>query len=102
MHVSIDAGSRNDLSPWPWTVTPSTAAKPIVPLPFPGKLLQQGSYGTDVRIIQQRLHDLGNPLTVDGIFGLRTRALVVDFQRKKQLFPDGIVGAKTWSALWQP
>lgn len=104
MHVSIALTSRNDMSPWPWSVAPVSPVlkKPVVPRPYPGTPLQQGSFGSDVRVLQQRLQDLGKPITVDGIFGQRTRTLVVDLQRGRYLLPDGIVGPKTWSALWLP
>lgn len=38
-------------------------------------------------------------LTVDGIFGPKTGARVVMFQKQTGLVPDGIVGPKTGMAL---
>ena len=35
----------------------------------------------------------------DGIFGLKTWKAVIDFQRKNNLDPDGVVGEKTMAAL---
>ena len=35
----------------------------------------------------------------DGIFGVKTEAAVIAFQKSHNLTPDGIVGAKTWAAL---
>lgn len=55
-----------------------------------------------VRTIQARLNALrygeGN-LTVDGLFGTRTRSAVYDFQLENGLKPDGIVGPVTWGKL---
>jgi hypothetical protein len=97
MHVSIEANSRNDLAPWPWS-----GAIPVVLVPYPGTPLRQGSQGQTVRTVQQRLKDRGKPLIVDGFFGPHTHQLITVFQQEKHLNPDGIVGPKTWSALWAP
>lgn len=35
----------------------------------------------------------------DGIYGMKTWKAVVDFQRKNNLDPDGVVGEKTMAAL---
>lgn len=67
---------------------------------YPGMLLRQGSRGPDVQTLQQRLSDLGQTLSVDGIFGPGTRAAVVAFQGQRGLSTDGIVGPATWAALW--
>ena len=64
--------------------------------------------GPVVKEIQQMLVDLGYVLTdkpndktkgVDGIFGIKTWRAIVDFQRKNDLEPDGIVGELTMEAL---
>ncbi len=60
------------------------------PLP----VLRQGDRGEDVRRLQVALG-----VAVDGDFGPTTKAAVVAFQKKKKLYPDGIVGRATWSAL---
>jgi hypothetical protein len=107
MHVSIRAAARNDLSPWPWSASavnpPFTSKQPVLGghgPSYPGTPLRQGSQGTHVRTIQQRLKDLGYAMTIDGIFGPGTREVVVAFQRKKNLLADGMVGPKTWAGLW--
>jgi hypothetical protein len=61
--------------------------------------VQQGSHGQAVRAVQRLLKDrFGYNLTIDGIFGPATDDAVRDFQAKKQLDVDGIVGPNTW--LW--
>ena len=107
MHVSIRAASRDDLSPWPWSAKaahlPSTPNQPVLrghAPSYPGTPLRQGSQGIYVRAMQQRLKDLGYAIMIDGNFGLRTREVVVAFQRKQNLLPDGIVALKTWAGLW--
>lgn len=49
--------------------------------------------------LQARLYDLGYNIKVDGSFGPDTRKKVKDFQKKKHLNPDGIVGEYTYKAL---
>lgn len=64
--------------------------------------LQLGSQGKDVRTLQTRLNARPTtllPLTIDGVFGMKTLARVKDFQARKGLKVDGIVGPKTWAAL---
>ena len=55
--------------------------------------------GENVKKIQEMLKVLNYTITVDGIFGLKTYAAVRDFQSKNGLIADGIVGAKTLTAL---
>ena len=38
-------------------------------------------------------------LKVDGVFGAKTEARVREFQRNRNLTPDGVVGADTRAAL---
>ncbi len=62
--------------------------------------LKQGSRGTQVKTMQQKLKNWGYYNgSVDGIFGAKTRSAVVYFQKKNGLSADGIVGAKTLKAL---
>jgi Putative peptidoglycan binding domain len=107
MHVSIRAVSRDDLSPWPWSASAAnrsfTSKQPILAgraPSYPGTPLRQGSQGTHVRTIQQRLKDLGYAITIDGIFGPGTREVIFAFQRKRNLLADSMVGPKTWASLW--
>jgi putative chitinase len=63
-------------------------------------ILKQGSTGTDVKDLQQKLQDLGfDPQGVDGNFGTGTQAAVIAFQQSKGLQADGIAGPATLAAL---
>lgn len=57
-------------------------------------VLRIGSKGPDVMKLQQLLY-----LKADGIFGQLTLEAVKAFQNDNGLFPDGIVGPKTWAML---
>lgn len=58
-----------------------------------------GSTCESVTILQKVLNCLGNRLTVDGQFGVRTYAAVTSFQNTSSLVLDGVVGPATWAAL---
>ena len=59
-----------------------------------GKFVRKGSTGSDVKAVQAKVG-----AETDGKFGPRTRAAVMDFQRRHGLTPDGIVGHATAVAL---
>lgn len=62
-----------------------------------------GSSSTDTRLVQQKLNSFPGSalpkLVEDGIFGPKTRARTMEFQRQHGLVPDGVVGPKTRAAL---
>ncbi len=62
--------------------------------------VRNGSKGSAVSDLQQRLNTQGYNLAVDGIFGRNTLAAVQDYQGKHNLSVDGIVGANTWGSLY--
>ncbi|MDR1465570.1 MAG: peptidoglycan-binding protein [Oscillospiraceae bacterium] len=63
-------------------------------------LTREGMRGVYVCILQDALNLLQNAnLTIDGNFGPATRAAVVQFQSRRSLTPDGIVGCATWQRL---
>lgn len=73
---------------------------------YPGTPLRRGSSGPSVVVIQVELNRISQNYpaipklaSVDGIFGSRTEASVIAFQRIFDLNPDGIVGQATWYAL---
>jgi len=70
--------------------------------------VREGSTGPAVRAVQDQINfrnnKNGHTLNVDGIFGPKTKAAVMAFQRaiatEQKGFPvDGIVGPLTWQAL---
>jgi hypothetical protein len=71
------------------------------------RILRLGSRGIDVQELQTRLNvwllispGVGVPvLAADGVFGSRTQAAVMAFQRANGLTVDGIGGSQTWGAL---
>ena len=82
----------------PMPTVPSEPAKKDDELPT----LRKGSKGEYVKILQQKLVDLGYNIGksgVDGDFGSATLAAVKAFQKDRGLKVDGVVGEKTWEAL---
>jgi len=64
------------------------------------RTLRQGASGTDVKDLQVTLQRLGyNPGAADGIFGVRTKQAVLQFQKDNGLSQDGVVGPVTWQRL---
>ncbi|NJK52811.1 MAG: peptidoglycan-binding protein [Leptolyngbyaceae cyanobacterium SU_3_3] len=65
-----------------------------------GAVLRQGSEGSAVSDLQERLTAAGfSTGTIDGIFGAQTDAAVRSFQRSRDLIPDGVVGDQVYQAL---
>lgn len=75
---------------------------------FPGTAVKVGSRGNEVKQVQERLNSaFGHDLKTDGIFGAGTAQIVKEFQKSHKdpqdgssLTEDGIIGAKTWRALF--
>jgi hypothetical protein len=64
--------------------------------------LEYGSSGPAVVELQMKLNALipdQPPLKVDGKYADKSIARVKQFQKKRGLVPDGVVGAKTWAAI---
>jgi hypothetical protein len=86
-------------------VVAAKAAPAPAPAPGPGSrpTVQKGSTGEQVKILQERLRGAypayAGKLANDGIFGVGTKAVVKEFQRRAGLTQDGIVGPVTWKAL---
>ena len=64
-------------------------------------LLKKGDRGDAVIVLQLLLQLRGVVKfgKIDGIFGDKTEAAVKEFQKLVGIYPDGMVGAKTWPAL---
>ncbi|HEX7161890.1 MAG TPA: peptidoglycan-binding protein [Trebonia sp.] len=99
--AAVIAFQRSRGLPATGVVTASTWPRLIV-------TVRQGSTGPAVRAVQDQINfrnlRTGRTLIVDGIFGPRTRAAVIAFQRGMALeirgfLVDGIVGPMTWQAL---
>lgn len=73
---------------------------PSTPKYLPG--LQEGATLKEVVILQDKLKKLGyyND-SITGKFGKDTVAAVKAFQKENKISPSGIVGAKTWDALYE-
>jgi len=71
----------------------------------PPDSLQTGSRGQQVRQLQYMLQVLSDYLPtvprigIDGIFGPKTQAAVIAYQRFAGLTPDGVVGPTTWNSM---
>jgi lysozyme len=59
-----------------------------------GSLVQHHAYTNQVKYMQSKLG-----LTPDGIFGLRTKAMLIKFQKLHGLIADGIPGPQTLTKL---
>ncbi|MEU5314398.1 peptidoglycan-binding protein [Streptomyces sp. NPDC021562] len=62
-------------------------------------LVGMGSAGPCVVTLQNYLSRSGHPLTVDGIFGARTRDALKAFQKDMGQDPDGIAGPLFWGPI---
>ena len=65
----------------------------------PWPVLAEGGKYHPVETLQYLLRAHGRPVSVDGVFGPSTGTAVRQFQQRKDLAQDGVVGPKTWVAL---
>lgn len=78
----------------------------VLPDKSPTVLLSLGSSGSYVELAQYFLRVISayNPeipsITIDGIFGQNTKTAVIAFQKAYGLCQDGVIGPKTWEALY--
>ncbi len=87
-------------APAPAVSAPSSAAQTSAPA-FT-KAVRRGSTGSVVRLVQQRLIELGFLSgSADGKFGPATQRAALAFQRSAGLKVDGIVGRMTYNALFK-
>lgn len=70
------------------------------PYDEPVALLKRGMKGNGIRWLQYQLNEKGHyKLIIDGIFGPKTQAALMDFQNQHGLVIDGICGSATRMAL---
>lgn len=98
----------------PTTTVPNTPTMPT-PTPQPAEsstchksfskytvkllYLQKGDRGRDVQILQELLKIRGYNIETSGEFDTLTYNAIVDFQKKTNISPDGIVGSQTMEKL---
>jgi peptidoglycan hydrolase-like protein with peptidoglycan-binding domain len=101
--VSTAAAAPAATAPVASTVTVKATRLASAQALQPWPVLRQGANSTwpkvTVRSLQYLLNARGAKLTVDGVFGAKTKAAVAAFQRAHHLPADGVTSAKTWAAL---
>lgn len=65
------------------------------------RMIRNGMEGPDVKLAQAALQCWGYSIIVTGIFGTEMDMKVKDYQQKKHLEVDGIIGPMTWTSLLQ-
>lgn len=80
---------------------PEEIQKPVQDNPYKIEIrvLKLGSRGECVKWLQYQLNQNGYVLAVDGIYGTKTRAAVMDYQKIHGLGADGLAGVKTLKSL---
>jgi murein L,D-transpeptidase YcbB/YkuD len=81
------------------TTTPTTT-KAVTTVPAPATALTPGDTGTQVKVLQRALAQLGYSVgKVDGDYGTATKTAVAQFQTAQKLTADGVFGPATRAAL---
>jgi len=88
------------------TITPRPTVTPTETMPALArtlKLTTPNMQGEDVRLLQERLLELGYTEVgvADGFFGKLTEKVVRQYQQENGLTVDGIVGPVTWKKLFE-
>ncbi len=67
---------------------------------YPGREFSEGDSSESLKVWQRQMGKRGYGLTGTGFFGPKTKAAVLDLQRKSGLDVVGFIGPKTWAAAW--
>lgn len=98
--LSVGALAPASAAPGSVPAGPALVAAPQAPSQCAGTVVRYGSRGDCVRILQISLNMVYQyGIAQDGIFGWGTHAAVRDYQSRRGLVVDGIVGAATWSDI---
>ena len=83
------------------TPKPTAAPTPLPELVKPRATVRKGSSGSDAKLVQQRLIDLGYLSgRADGEFGTQSVEALKDFQQNNKLVADGVAGSGTNAVLF--
>ena len=103
MHFELRDPSGTVVNPYSSLVAAGgndVKGSPRDPLIGGARVLEIGTYGADVRVLQQSLTDLGYAVgPIDGRFGPATDRAVRSFQATTGLIADGLVGRGTKAAI---
>lgn len=85
-----------------YNLTPLGTPVNITGTGYSARLLKKGDKGKDVSQVQRMLKKIGfYKYKIDGFFGEKTELAVINFQKKKGLIADGIVGPETYEFLYK-
>lgn len=102
-NVAINSGVWNYVEPAVYTPTWVHFDERTYPSACPEggyPLIRFGSRGVYVLIAQDGLNTIGfRTGGLDGIYGNQTQNAVINYQRRKGLSADGIIGCNTWRAI---
>ena len=99
IHKSAIAQDTLPASPTVQTPPPDSG----VSVPQPSILLEPGSRGNEVTVLQRQLQMLGYyDGFIDGIYGVATQAGVKNFQEAVNLPPTGSLDRRTWEQMRTP
>lgn len=99
-HVHVSVWSRNGDDTRPWVLHGVTARAKLTD-PGTWKTLRRGDKGPSVVVLQTRLRTRWkSKLKITGRFDNSTVTVVKNVQRLTGLEEDGVVGPRTWRALW--
>lgn len=98
--IEIDDPTQPVLAEVIETPEPKQTKTKVLPVLSITQAPNLGAPPADIMILQRRLKELGfNPGAVDGIYGSKTQAAVIAFQKSIKFLGSGKIGPKTLAAL---